>query len=563
VLLVTMMLMSLIAARLVQLQGVDRSTYAVAAAAQRLHTVTLTATRGTITDRDGHPLAETVDARDVVADPSVIKDPAKVAQVLAPVLHVKAATLEREMSVSGQYARLAAAVTPAEADIVRSAVDKENLPGISTPDASRRIYPDGALAANVIGFVGASGQGLGGLELSYQKQLAGRNGVAHYEVGANGTPIPDGRDVVSEPKPGEGLRLTLERDIQFQAQHAIAAQVKATHALSGTVIVMNPRNGQILALAVAPTFDPNDLGKANANYLGDPAVSDAYEPGSVIKAVTVSAALQNGLVTPKSRFVIPNSYRYGGTTFHDAESHGTEHLTLTGILAYSSNIGAIQVAKRLGDQRLYDYLRAFGLGQTTGVGLPGESAGLLPSVDNWSATTLPTLAFGQGLSVTAMQIASLYSTIANDGVRVTPSIVKGTVDGDGRFERADGPSRHQVISPEVAAQMRQILESVTTDEGTAPAARIEGYRIAGKTGTANRSNGHGGYSGAGYDASFVGMVPADDPKLVCAVVLERPVRGYFGGLVAAPVFKTVMSFALRTLGIPPTFTKPAKAKLTW
>jgi cell division protein FtsI (penicillin-binding protein 3) len=563
VLLVTMMLMSLIAARLVQLQGVDRSTYAVAAAAQRLHTVTLTATRGTITDRDGHPLAETVDARDVVADPSVIKDPAKVAQVLAPVLHVKAATLEREMSVSGQYARLAAAVTPAEADIVRSAVDKENLPGISTPDASRRIYPDGALAANVIGFVGASGQGLGGLELSYQKQLAGRNGVAHYEVGANGTPIPDGRDVVSEPKPGEGLRLTLERDIQFQAQHAIAAQVKATHALSGTVIVMNPRNGQILALAVAPTFDPNDLGKANANYLGDPAVSDAYEPGSVIKAVTVSAALQNGLVTPKSRFVIPNSYRYGGTTFHDAESHGTEHLTLTGILAYSSNIGAIQVAKRLGDQRLYDYLRAFGLGQTTGVGLPGESAGLLPSVDNWSATTLPTLAFGQGLSVTAMQIASLYSTIANDGVRVTPSIVKGTVDGDGRFERADAPSRHQVISPEVAAQMRQILESVTTDEGTAPAARIEGYRIAGKTGTANRSNGHGGYSGAGYDASFVGMVPADDPKLVCAVVLERPVRGYFGGLVAAPVFKTVMSFALRTLGIPPTFTKPAKAKLTW
>lgn len=558
-----MMLMSLIAARLVQLQGVDRSTYAVAAAAQRLHTVTLTATRGTITDRDGHPLAETVDARDVVADPSVIKDPAKVAQVLAPVLHVKAATLEREMSVSGQYARLAAAVTPAEADIVRSAVDKENLPGISTPDASRRIYPDGALAANVIGFVGASGQGLGGLELSYQKQLAGRNGVAHYEVGANGTPIPDGRDVVSEPKPGEGLRLTLERDIQFQAQHAIAAQVKATHALSGTVIVMNPRNGQILALAVAPTFDPNDLGKANANYLGDPAVSDAYEPGSVIKAVTVSAALQNGLVTPKSRFVIPNSYRYGGTTFHDAESHGTEHLTLTGILAYSSNIGAIQVAKRLGDQRLYDYLRAFGLGQTTGVGLPGESAGLLPSVDNWSATTLPTLAFGQGLSVTAMQIASLYSTIANDGVRVTPSIVKGTVDGDGRFERADAPSRHQVISPEVAAQMRQILESVTTDEGTAPAARIEGYRIAGKTGTANRSNGHGGYSGAGYDASFVGMVPADDPKLVCAVVLERPVRGYFGGLVAAPVFKTVMSFALRTLGIPPTFTKPAKAKLTW
>jgi cell division protein FtsI (penicillin-binding protein 3) len=555
--------MSLIAARLVQLQGVDRSTYAVAAAAQRLHTVTLTATRGTITDRDGHPLAETVDARDIVADPSVIKNPAKVAEALAPVLHVKRATLERELSVSGQYARLAAAVSPAEAGVVRNVADDQDLPGISTPDASRRIYPDGALAANVVGFVGASGQGLGGLELSYQKQLAGRDGVAHYEVGANGTPIPDGRDIVTEPKAGEGLRLTLERDIQFEAQRAIAAQVRATHALSGTVIVMNPRNGQVLALAVAPTFNPNDLSKASPKNLGDPAVNDAYEPGSVIKAVTVSAALQEGLVSPKSKFVIPNTYRYGGTTFHDAESHGTEHLTLTGILAYSSNIGAIQVAKRLGDQKLYDYLHEFGLGQSTGIGLPGESAGLLPPVDRWSATTLPTMAFGQGLSVTAMQVASLYSTIANNGVRVTPTIVKGTVGADGVFDRAAAPRRHQVISPEVAAQMRQILESVTTNEGTAPAARIEGYRIAGKTGTANRSNGHGGYTGAGYDASFVGMVPADNPKLVCAVVLERPVRGYFGGLVAAPVFKTVMSFALRTLGIPPTFTDPAKAKLTW
>lgn len=554
-----MMLMSLIAARLVQLQGVDRATYAAAAAAQRLHTVTLTATRGTITDRNGKPLAETVDARDIVADPSEISDPAKVAAALAPVMHVKQATLVAEMSGPGQYARLAAAVTPAEGD----AIDALDLAGISTPDASRRIYPDGMLASNVVGFVGAAGQGLGGLELSYQRQLAGRNGVAHYEVGANGAPIPDGRDLVTEAKPGDGLRLTLQRDIQFQAQQAIAAQVKATHALSGTVIVMNPRNGQILALGVAPGFDPNDLSKAKAANLGDPAVSDVYEPGSVIKSVTVSAALQNGLVRPNSRFVIPSRLSYGGSTFHDAENHGTEHLTLTGILAYSSNIGAIEIAKRLGEQRLYDYLHSFGFGQLTGVGLPGESAGVLLPVDQWSGTTLPTLAFGQGLSVTAMQVASLYSTIANNGVRVTPNIVEGTVGRNGVLKRAAAPARRQVISADVATKMRRILESVTGNEGTAPTARIPGYRIAGKTGTANRANGHGGYTGAGYDASFVGMVPADDPKLVCAVVLERPIRGYFGGLVAAPVFKTVTSFALRTLGIAPTFTKPAKAKLTW
>ena len=316
-------------------------------------------------------------------------------------------------------------------------------------------------------------------------------------------------------------------------------------------------------MAVAPGFNPNDLSKANLSDLGDPAVTDAYEPGSVIKAVTVSAALENGLVTPYSRFVIPNTMSYEGTTFHDAESHPTEHLTLSGVLAYSSNIGAIQIAKRLGPERLDQYLRAYGFGRPTGVGLPGESAGVLPSLANWSGTTLPTLAFGQGLSVTAMQVASLYSTIANDGVRVTPTIVAGTTTANGKFHAASAPKQQRVISPEVAQQMREILESVTTNEGTAPAARIDGYRIAGKTGTANRSNGHGGYTGAGYDATFVGMVPADKPKLVCEVVLERPVRGYFGGLVAAPVFKTVMSFALRTLGVAPTFTKPAKAKLTW
>jgi cell division protein FtsI (penicillin-binding protein 3) len=559
VLLVSMMAMSLIAARLVQLQGVDRAAYAESAMAQRLHTVTLTAIRGTITDRQGNPLAETIDARDIVADPSQINDPQADATALAPVLHEGRKALQQLLSGPGQYALLAASVPPSEGD----AVERLNLTGITTPDASRRIYPDGTLASNVIGFVGANGQGLGGLELAYQSQLAGRNGVAHYEVAADGAPIPDGQEVLTQAVPGEGLRLTLQRDIQYEAEQAITAQVKATKALSGTVIVMNPRNGQILALAVAPGFDPNDLAHAKPADLGDPAVSDAYEPGSVIKAVTVSAALQNGLVTPHSRFVIPNRYTYDGTVFHDAENHATEHLTLTGILAYSSNIGAIQVAKRLGPTRLYDYLRAFGFGQLSGVGLPGESEGLLPPLDQWSGTTLPTLAFGQGISVTAMQVASLYSTIANDGVRVTPNIVEGTVAPDGKLHPAPAPTAHRVLSADVAAKMRRILESVTTNEGTAPAARIPGYRIAGKTGTANRSNGHGGYSGAGYDATFVGMVPADNPKLVCEVVLERPIRGYFGGLVAAPVFKTVMSFALRSMDVAPTFTKPAKAALTW
>jgi cell division protein FtsI (penicillin-binding protein 3) len=560
VLIIVLMVLSLIGGRLLQLQGVDRSAYAASAAEQRLHAIILPPTRGTITDRNGEPIAETVDARNVVADPSQISNPSAVATALAPVLGVNEAKLQAQLSGPGEYALVASEVTPAVGDEVVNL----KQPGITTVDASKRIYPDGSLASNVVGFVGADGTGLGGLELADQKSLAGSSGLEHYQVGEDGVPIPGGNSVVRAAVPGQGIRLTLQRDIQFEAQRAIEAQVKATNALSGTVVVENPQTGQILALAVAPGFNPNNLAHANPNNLGDPAVIDQYEPGSVIKAVTVSAALQQGLVSPNSKFVIPNSYEVSGTQFHDAESHGTEHLTLTGILAYSSNIGAIKIAERLGPQTLYNYLHAYGFGQTTSTGLPGESPGELLPLSQWSGTTLPTLAFGQGgLTVTAMQVAQLYSTIANNGVRIDPSIIAGTTGTNGKYVAAAPKPRKRVISAAVAAEMRQILESVTTNEGTAPAARIPGYRIAGKTGTANRSNGHGGYAGAGYDASFVGMVPADHPKLVCEVVLERPTRGYYGGEVAAPVFKSVTSFALRTLGIAPTFGQPAHAALTW
>jgi cell division protein FtsI (penicillin-binding protein 3) len=357
--------------------------------------------------------------------------------------------------------------------------------------------------------------------------------------------------------------LTLQRDIQYEAQRKIDQQVKATHSLSGTVIVMDPINGQVLALASAPSFNPNHVARANSNDLGDPAVSVPFEPGSVNKVITMSAGLEDGLVTPRSRFVIPNTLSVAGTIFHDAEVHPTEHLTLTGILAESSNIGAIKVARRLGPDRLDHYLHAYGFGRPTGVGLPGESGGILPPRSQWSGTTLPTLAFGQGIDVTAMQVASVYSTIANNGIRVTPNIVEGTVASNGRLQPAAAPTTRRVISVKVATELRNMLEAVTTNEGTAPAARITGYRVAGKTGTANRYNGHGGYSGAGYTATFVGMVPADKPQLVCEVVLDRPLHNHFGGAVAAPIFHDVMSFALRTMKIPPTFTKPPKAKLTW
>ena len=541
-----------------QLQGLDGSTYAAMAEKQRLRTITLTAPRGTISDRSGHPLAVTVDARDVYADPREVVDPAAAAAALAKVLGGDPAALQRKLSTSDTpFVYLQRGVTPQ----IGSKVIDLGLAGIGTLPTTRRTYPDGTLAANMLGFVGTDGNGLAGLEYTFDSQLHGTDGKRLFEIGRNGRPIPDGEHVDQPPVAGTSLRLTIDRDIQWKAQQAITDQVRKTGAASGTVIVMDAKTGQLLALASAPTFDPNNPGRAPASALGNPAISDPYEPGSVNKVITLAGALEHGLVTPETPFTVPPTYTVAQHVFHDAEQHGVEHLTTAGVLAKSSNIGTIQIAQRLGQQRLYDMLRSFGFGEKTGIGLPGESAGILPPPDKWWATTLPTVAFGQGVSVTALQVASVYATIANDGVRVPPTLVAGTTDAAGHFTAAAHPKAKRVVSPKTARQIRDMLEAVTSDQGTAPAARIAGYRVAGKTGTANRPNGHGGYSG--YTASFVGFAPADQPQLVVEVVLQKPVNGHFGGEVAAPVFHDVMSFALQARHIAPTGTTPPVVRLTW
>jgi cell division protein FtsI (penicillin-binding protein 3) len=552
------MVLSVIGGRLIQLQGLDRSTYAALAENQRLNQITLTAVRGDILDRDGHPLAETVDARDVVADPTQVVGADVTARTLAPVLNMKVSTLVSLLTVPGQYSLLKHAVTPAEGNAVLAL----EQPGIATPDTTRRIYPDGGLASNIVGRYTGQASTAFGLEGQDDKLLAGRNGTRVFEVGVAGDPIPDGRDVLKSPVAGTGIKLTLDSDIQYEAQRAIASQVQATGSQSGTVIVMNPANGQILAMATAPGFDPNHV--TSSAGLGNPAVTDSYEPGSVMKGVTMSAALQEGLVTPTSRFVIPPSYKVADTTFTDAETHPTEHLTLTGILAQSSNIGAIKVGQRLGSQRLINYVRAFGFGRPTGADLPGESNGNVLPLSQWSGTTLPTLSFGQGIQTTALQVASAYSTIANHGVRVTPTMVEGQLDPSGRVVPSKPPAQTRVISASVARQMRNMLQSVTTEEGTAPEAQISGYQVAGKTGTANQINPvTGRYVGGGFVSSFIGMVPARHPKLVCEVVLEKPKTNHFGGTVAAPVFRKVMGFALQSLGIAPNGGHKPTIPLHW
>jgi cell division protein FtsI (penicillin-binding protein 3) len=434
------------------------------------------------------------------------------------------------------------------------------LPGIFKQDTSLRVYPANGLAAAVVGFVGRDGSGLGGLELSDNSLLAGTNGVDTFEAGAGGREIPSSESNQRDAVDGSSIRLTINRDIQWAAERALSAQVRASGADSGTVVVMDPRTGAILALATAPSFDPADPGAAPVADRGNRALSEVYEPGSTSKVMTVAAVIQEKTMTPNTPITVPNSLMRGGRVFHDDVTHGTWHLTLTGVLAKSSNLGAIQAGDTLGEARLYSYLKAFGMGDPTGIGFPGESRGILAPVSRWSRAQFATLAFGQGMSLNAVQATSVYATIANDGVRVEPSLVAGTTAPDGTFTSSPPARQVRVVSPQTATTVRAMLESVVSADGTAPKANIAGYRVAGKTGTANRVD-PGCSCYRGYTASFIGFAPADHPRLVVSVVLQNPRRGHYGGTLAAPVFKTVMSFALQSLDIPPTGSVPPRMRL--
>ena len=555
-------LLSVLGARLVQLQGLDAAGYAVAALDQRRHTFELPAVRGEILDRNGYPLAMNVDSRLVYADPKLVADPTTAAVQLSPYLHQPVAGLLALLLGIGRpagtrYVELARGLPPATG----KSISALNLPGIEVIPQSTRTYPTGSLAAAVVGFTNYEGQGAGGLELALDRLLTGRNGRLTEELGRDGRVIPAGRRVEVAPVPGADVELTIDQDLQYKAEQAITAQVRATGARNGTVIVLDPRTGEVLAMATAPTFDSNAPGRAPAADRGNRAVSDVYEPGSVNKVITAAAALAAGIVTPDSVITVPPQLQVFDRVFHDAEAHGLEKLTFTGVLAKSSNIGTIEVAQQLGKQKLYDALRSFGFGAPTGVGLPGESGGILPPPDSWSGTQLPTIAFGQGVAVTALQVASVYATVADGGVRVPPRLVRGTVGADGELIPAPPPTPRRVLSVAVSTELRNMLEAATTDQGTAPLARIPGYRVAGKTGTAQIAAPGGGYLPGQYTASFVGFAPTDAPQLVVAVVLQAPAHGQFGGTVAAPVFSDVMAYALQSRRVAPTWTPPAVAQL--
>jgi cell division protein FtsI (penicillin-binding protein 3) len=548
--------------RLLQVQAVDAAAYAEKADVNRYVTVPIAAERGAVTDRKGRELATTVDAYDITADPYLYKPgqasahdaPARAAALLAPILGADEAELERKLTEpsSPRYALLARQQSPRAwrqiQDLQLTLADKEEkgeganvLAGIYAEPRAKRVYPNKELAAGVLGFVKSDGTGGGGLEAQLDKELAGKDGRITYAQSA-GHRVPTAGAREQSATPGSGMELTLDRDIQWAAQQAITEQVEESKADRGYVIVQDTGSGEILAMANAPGYDPNDLSTVSSATLGNPALQDAYEPGSTAKLMTMAAVLEEGVATSRTRVTVPNRLPRADRAFADDHEHPTYHLTLNGVLAKSSNIGTILAAERLGDNQrqanrvLHSYLTKFGIGEKTGLGFPGETAGLLADAQDWSASQQHTIPFGQGLSLNAVQAASVYSTIANGGRRVPPILVRGTTGPDGRYSAAPKPEETRVVSEKTAKTLSRMLESVVEDaEGTGKAAHIPGYRVAGKTGTANRVDPQTGRY-KGYTASFAGFAPADKPRVTVYCAVQNPKKGsYFGSDVCGPV----------------------------
>jgi cell division protein FtsI (penicillin-binding protein 3) len=565
--------LSLFAGRLVQLQGLDWSKYRTLAQEQRTYSIAIPAVRGRITTSDGTVLAMTVQTEQITADPGEISKTGRsqVALKLAGPLAMSPATIFKRLShpSSPDWVLLKQDVSQA----VGSEISDLNQPGVSVTPIYTRSYPNGNLASNLVGFTDFSSPdkltGEAGLESEFNSLLAGRAGSEEVETGTNGVPIPGTQADVKAPVPARNLRLTIQSSIQYEAEQACRSEVRTSRARNCSVVVMDPRTGAILAMAQYPTFNPGkpitDLA-ATRNI----AVSNVFAPGSTLKPLTVAADLEKGGQTPMSTYTVPDQIDLHGYTFHDAEPHPTARYTIAGILANSLNDGMVQVVQHITPLQQYDYLRAFGLGSGTGLGLPGESTGLLYKPGTSGSAALGggepyELSFGQGIGVTAIQMATVYATIANGGVRVQPSIVAGTTSSAGKFTPAPRPSQRRVIEAKTASELMTIMEQVpkVDDEQGEPWGLIAGYPVASKTGTAQVSDNKSGCDLCQYGSSYIGIAPAQDPKLVVAVNVQDPTRqGYYGDEIAGPVFYRVMHFALDNLKIPPTDAKTPYIRLT-
>jgi cell division protein FtsI (penicillin-binding protein 3) len=545
-------LLLVIGGRLVQLQAVDHADYAGAAAAQRVKVVPVHALRGSILDRDGTPLAFTSGAQDITADPTQVPPTERLntAIALAPLLSKPVLTVMADLAKPGQYSLLGTALDSQAA----SQIEDLDLPGIYTQPTTQREYPGRTTAANVIGFVHSDGNGAAGIEAAYNDVLAGRDGTLTYAVDGRGRVNPNGPNVARTAVDGGSVRLTLDQDLQYTVQGYLDAAVTQSQARGGQVAVLDAHTGQVLALASSATFNPADPASITDQSTRDPAIQSVFEPGSVNKLVTFSAALEKGLIKPSTVFSVPDTIEMGGISVHDAWSHPTQRFTATGVLAASSNVGTLELAQQVGPVAWYDYERQFGIGTQTGIELPGESGGILPPMSSWSDATFANVPIGQGEAMTILQLASMYQTIANDGVRVPPRIVESVTRSDGSTASEATPEGSRVVSVKTAQTVRTMLESTILPGGTGVKAAIPGYRVAGKTGTAQQPDPArgGAYSDSMYWDTFAGIAPADHPQFVVAIMIDNPAHGLHGGDVAAPLYNQIGAYYVQRARIPPS-----------
>ncbi|MCW2750097.1 MAG: penicillin-binding protein 2 [Aeromicrobium sp.] len=555
-------------ARLFQIQGLDASAYAAKAIAAGTQQNTVPAPRGEILDRNGVALASSVDALTLTADPTMTAANApRIARLLVQKLGSRIDyfdTIDKLRTPKSHFVFLAHSVPTWTANKALAAVSKAGYTGVFTEKESLRTYPGGKLAANLIGYVNGVGKGVAGVEAQYDKVLTGTDGSSTYEVSPTGQRIPMADSTVTKMVPGSNVTTTIDRDLQWYADQRLADAVQASSSDWGLAITMDVKTCQIVQMSQAPTFDADSgTGMTDANTVSR-AVQNVYEPGSVLKTVTMASLADQGKIAADSKIVVPSGVTVDGFHIGDYWSHGTIHLTAAGVIAKSSNLGTIVAASQMSSKTQYDYLRKFGFGQQTGVNLPGESQGILTNGAKWSKANHDTIAFGQGISVTAMQMIRADGAIANGGKICNPSVVSGITSPDGKKSPVTTKPAHRVISKKAASIVTRMMEAVTAPDGTAPAAAIKGYRVAGKTGTAWRVDpATGRYIHGQNTVSFMGFAPADKPRFLTYIVLDKPYSNAGGGSTAGPVFHDIMSMALERFGVAPTGSKSPKVPQVW
>ncbi len=540
---------ALVGWRAFSLQVLQKREWIERAERQHQKTIPLTPQRGTIFDCNGEALALSMEVDSIYAEPRKMENRDQVARLLAPILNLPAATVQAKLTGDRGFVWLKRQVPPDQAQRIRNL----KLETVGTIKEHQRFYPNSTVGAQVVGFTGLDPKGLAGLEASYDKTLLGRGGYLVMERDALGRGIGSGEPVIEGATRGHDVHLTIDENLQYIAERELAAGVKEYNAKAGAVVVLEPDSGRILALANQPDYNPNAFSRYKPQDWRNRAISDTFEPGSTMKVILMASALNEGVVKPTQLIHCENgSYRVGGRTIHDHHPHGI--LTAEEVLKVSSNIGSAKIGKMLERKRLHAYLRDFGFGQKTGIDLPGEENGILRDPSNWFEIDIATISFGQGVSVTPLQLAAATGVIANGGYLMEPYLVEKVTDSEGQIIRERQPKVvRQVVKPEIAARVARMMEMVTAEEGgTGSKARVPGYRVAGKTGTAQKVDPvTRGYSADKRVASFVGFVPAEAPRLVVLVMIDEPRGQVYGGLVAAPVFARISTQALQYLKIPP------------